>query len=202
MGTGPETDAGPGLGQAFKKKGVLLQCIQHLADGFAQAMVARLGFNDCRTVIKPLAANRKKLSRLFSETLMKAWLNAEQQSAVGHLAHLGCKARHQIAVIAMMRPTALSGRIQGSFKISPCKTLRATFIGRQTTVRRNRRYRLPAPGNEARRINGESPLMCGSTYHTNGEAGASLAFSIMINANTTCPAIPFMTRTASGQFWQ
>jgi len=126
----PETDAGSGFGQAFKKKSCLLQCIQHVADGFAQAMIAGLGFNNPRAVINPLATNRKNLSNLFPETLMKAWLNAEQQSAVGHLAHLGRKARRQIAVKAMMRPTALSGRIQGTFKVGPCKALCTPFVCR------------------------------------------------------------------------
>ncbi len=130
MGSRPETDAGSGVCQAFKKKSCLLQCIQHVADGFAQAMVARLGFNDRFAVMKPLATNRKNLSNLFPETLMKAWLNAEQQSAVGHLAHLGRKARRQIAVKAMMRPTALSGRIQGTFKVGPCKALCTPFVCR------------------------------------------------------------------------
>lgn len=202
VGKRPQTDTGSGLGQSFVKKSVWLQCIQHIADGFTQAMVAGLGFNDRLAVIKPLAANRKNLSRLFPDTLMKAWLNTEQQSTVDHLTHLGGKPRRQIAIKALMRPTVLAGCVQGSPKVGACKALRTPFACRQTTVRCNRRYRLPAPGNEARRIYGESPLMCTSAYHTNRKTGAGLAFSIMINANTAWPAILFMTRAGRGQFRQ
>lgn len=202
MGARPQTDSGSGLGHSLIKKSAWLQCIQHVADGFTQTMVAGLGFNDRLTVIKPLAANRKNLSRPFPETLMKAWLNAEQQRAVGHLTHLGGKPRRQIAIKALMRPTVLADCVQGSLKVCTCKALRAPFACRQITVRCNRRYWLPAPGDEARRIYSKSPLMRTSAYHTNRKTRARLAFSIMINANATWPTILFMAWAGRGQFRQ
>lgn len=180
----------------------MFQCIQHVADGFAHAAIAWLGLNERCAVIKPLATNRKNFGNLFPQTFMKARLNAKQQSAVGHLAYLGNKARTQITIKALMRPTVSPGRVQSPFEVGPCKGVGALLVGRQVAVRCNRGYRLPAVRNKARRIYCESRLMRGSAHHTNGEAGTGLAITIMIDANPTCPVIPLLARPGRGHFWQ
>ena len=180
----------------------MFQCIQHVADGFAQATIAWLGFDEGCAVIKPLATNRENLGDLFPQTLMKARLNAKQQSAVGHLAYLGSKARTQITIKAPMKPTVPPGRVQSSLEVGCRKGMGALSVGRQVAVRPNRSYRLASVRNETRRIYRESRLMRGSAHHTNGEAGTGLAITIMIDADLTCPTIPLLARPGRGRFRQ